>query len=215
LLKKEGHTVKLLQCPEKMFNKSTEESGYKLSFVNSVNFDLCLELHLNASNGQGYGAKLNTIGFKNRGKVKDYRGLYMLQKTKCPSVVVESFFCDNKNDCNIADNNTLDKMAKAIVEGVLNKNVAEDKKENFDNAIIYSGDRDKAVAVIMKEFLPNSTIVDIADYKSYMCRNAYAIGGGASKGLEKFPDNVTKFVGNDFKETYGLMVKWLIDRKLM
>ncbi|WP_027702858.1 phage tail protein [Metaclostridioides mangenotii] len=65
-----------------------------------------------------------------------------------------------------------------------------------------SGDRDKAVAIIMKEFLPNSTIVDIADYKSYMCRNAYAIGGGASKGLEKYPDSVTKFVGNDFKETY-------------
>nr|WP_312213916.1 hypothetical protein [Clostridioides sp.] len=139
----------------------------------------------------------------------------MLQKTKCPSVVVESFFCDNKNDCTIADNNSLDKMAKAIVEGVLNKNVAEDKKENFDNAIIYSGDRDKAVAIIMREFLPNSTIVDIANYKSYMCRNAYAIGGGASKGLEKFPDNVTKFVGKDFKETYGNVVVWLKNRKLM
>ena len=76
-----------------MFNKSTEESGYKLSVVNSDKYDLCIELHLNASNGQGYGAevwytsgaggeyaaricdKLHTIGFKNRGKVKDYRGL--------------------------------------------------------------------------------------------------------------------------------------------
>jgi hypothetical protein len=25
---------------------------------------------------------------------------------------------------------------------------------------------------------------------------------GASKGLEKLPDNVTKFVGKDFKKTY-------------
>ena len=233
LFKKEGHTVTLLQCPERTLNESTDEKSYKLPIVNKGNFDLCIELHLNASNGQGYGAevwytsgtggeyaaricdKLHTIGFKNRGKVKDYRGLYMLQKTNCPSVVVESFFCDNKNDCNIADNNSLDKMAKAIVEGVLNKNVTEDKKENFDNAIIYSGDRDKAVAIIMKEYFPNSTIVDIADYKSYMCRNAYAIGGGASKGLEKFPDNVTKFVGSDFKDTYGKVVEWLKDRKLM
>ncbi len=233
LFKKEGHTVTLLQCPERTLNESTDEKSYKLPIVNKGNFDLCIELHLNASNGQGYGAevwytsgaggeyasricdKLHTIGFKNRGKVKDYRGLYMLQKTKCPSVVVESFFCDNKNDCTIADNNSLDKMARAIVEGVLNKNVAEDKKENFDNAIIYSGDRDKAVAIIMKEYLPNSTIVDIADYKSYMCRNAYAIGGGASKGLEKYPDNVTKFVGNDFKETYRKVVEWLENRKLM
>ncbi|WP_315168231.1 hypothetical protein [Metaclostridioides mangenotii] len=46
--------------------------------------------------------------------------------------------------------------------------------QTYDNAIIYSGDKDKAVAIIMTEFLPNSTIVDIvdiADYKSYMCRN--------------------------------------------
>lgn len=35
LLKKEGHTVKLMQCPERMFNKSTEEAGYKLSVINS------------------------------------------------------------------------------------------------------------------------------------------------------------------------------------
>lgn len=73
--------------------------------------------------------------------------------------------------------------------------------------IIYSGDRDKAAAIIMKEFLTNSTEVDITDYKSYMCRNAYAIGGGAIKELEKSPDNVIKSVGNDFKGTYGKVVE--------
>ncbi|WP_304341234.1 hypothetical protein [Metaclostridioides mangenotii] len=40
-----------------------------------------------------------------------------------------------------------------------------------------------------------------------MCRNAYAISGGANKGLEKFPDNVTRFVGNGFKETYRRVVE--------
>jgi len=35
------------------------------------------------------------------------------------------------------------------------------------------------------------------------------------KGLEKHPDNVTKFVGNDFKETYRKVVDWLENRKLM
>ncbi|WP_051599264.1 N-acetylmuramoyl-L-alanine amidase family protein [Metaclostridioides mangenotii] len=104
---------------------------------------------------------------------------------------------------------------KKLVQGELDKLTNKIQQQNtYDNAIIYSGDRDKAVAIIMKEFLPNSTIVDIADYKSYMCRNTYAIGGGASKGLEKFPDNVTKFVGNDFKGTYGLVVEWLENRKL-
>jgi len=35
------------------------------------------------------------------------------------------------------------------------------------------------------------------------------------KGIEKFPDNVTKFVGNDFKETSRKVVEWLEKRKLM
>jgi hypothetical protein len=96
---------------------------------------------------------------------------------------------------------------KKLVQIELNRLTNKTQPQTYDNAIIYSGDRDKAVAIIMKGFLPNSTIVDIADYRSYMCRNAYAIGGGASKGLEKFPDNVTKFVGNDFKETYRLVVE--------
>jgi len=104
---------------------------------------------------------------------------------------------------------------KKLVQNELNKLTNKTQPQTYDNAIIYCGDRDKAVAIIMKEYLPNSTIVDIADYKSYMCRNAYAIGGGASKGLEKFPDNVTKFVGNDFKDTYREVVEWLENRKLM
>jgi hypothetical protein len=43
-----------------------------------------------------------------------------------------------------------------------------------------------------------------------MCRNAYAMGGGASKGLEKFPHYVTRFVGNGFKETYRRVVEWFL-----
>jgi N-acetylmuramoyl-L-alanine amidase len=104
---------------------------------------------------------------------------------------------------------------KKLVQNELNKLTNKTQPQTYDNAIIYSGDRDKAAAIIMKEFLPNSTIVDIADYKSYICRNAYAIGGGASKGLEKFPDNVTKFVGNDFKDTYRLVIIWLKEKKLI
>ena len=34
-------------------------------------------------------------------------------------------------------------------------------------------------------------------------------------GLEMLPDNVNKFVGNDFKETYRLVVEWLKNKKLM
>jgi uncharacterized protein (UPF0254 family) len=111
-------------------------------------------------------------------------------------------------------------MAKVIVEGLFDVKIDEGVatppvSQKCENAIIYSGERDKVIAILMKEFLHNSTIVDIADYKSYMCRNAYAIGCGASKGLEKFPDNVTKFVGNEFKDTYRKVIDWLENRKSM
>lgn len=163
--------------------------------------------------------KLGTV-FTSRG-VKDRPDLYMLNSADCPAIMIEKFFCDSKIDYDIATKLGYGEVAKLIAEGILNKSIVSDKGNNetkpqtYENAIIYSGDRDKAVAIIMKEYIPNSTIVDIADYKSYMCRNAYAIGGGTSKGLEKFPDNVTKFVGNDFKDTYRKVVGWIENRTLM
>jgi hypothetical protein len=85
----------------------------------------------------------------------------------------------------------------------------------YENAIIYSGDRDKAVAIIMKEYLPSSTIIDITDYKGHVTENVYTIGGGASNNIDKFGGHVTKFMGANFKDTYNLVVNWLKDRKFM
>ena len=237
ILRVAGCTVDVIICPERQFTSKNQERTYKLPKINGKKYDLCIELHLNSYNGSAKGTevlycsntgkmyaqrvvnKLGTV-FTSRG-VKDRPDLYMLNSTDCPAIMVETFFCDNKNDYDIATKLGYGEVAKLIAEGILNKSIESEelnnktKPQTYDNAIIYSGDRDKAVAVIMKEFLPNSTIVDIADYKSYMCRNAYAIGGGASKRLEKFPDNVTKFVGKDFKETYRKVVEWLENRKLM
>ncbi len=237
ILRAAGCTVDIIICPEKQFAKSTEERTYKLPRINGKKYNLVIELHLNSYNGSAKGTevlycsntgkmyaqrvvnKLGTV-FTSRG-VKDRPDLYMLNSTDCPAIMVETFFCDNKNDYEIATKLGYEGVAKLIAEGILNKTIESEelnnktKPQTYDNAIIYSGERDKAVAIIMKEYLPNSTIVDIADYKSYICRNAYAIGGGASKGLEKFPDNVTKFVGKDFKETYRLVVEWLETKKLM
>jgi hypothetical protein len=237
ILRSAGCTVDTIICPEKQFAKSTEERTYKLPRINGKKCDLCIELHLNSYNGSAKGTevlycsntgkmyaqrvvnKLGTV-FTSRG-VKDRPDLYMLNSTDCPAIMIETFFCDSKNDYDIATKLGYGEVAKLIAEGILNKSIASDKGNNetqvqtYENAIIYSGDKDKAVAIIMKEYLPDSTIVDIADYKSYMCKNAYAIGGGASKGLEKFPDNVTKFMGANFKETYRKVIEWLKERKFM
>ncbi len=236
ILIKEGYEVDVIICPEREFTSKTQEKNYKLSRVNRKKYDLVIELHLNSYNGTAKGTEVlyfnntgkmyaqrvvNRLGtvFTSRG-VKDRPDLYMLNSTDCPAIMIETFFCDSKNDYEIATKLGYGEVAKLIAEGILNKSIEsesnkETKPQIYENAIIYSGDKDKAIAIIMKEFLPNATIVDIADYKSYMCRNAYAIGGEASKGLEKFPDNVTEIVGKDFKETYRKVVEWLEMRKLM
>jgi hypothetical protein len=44
-------------------------------------------------------------------------------------------------------------------------------------------------------------------YHQSECKHPMCI----KKGLGKFPDNITKFVGNDFKDTYRKAVEWLKD----
>lgn len=140
---------------------------------------------------------------------------YIFFGTDCPAILIETFFCDNQSDYDIAKRVGYEGIAMLMAEGILKKtisgNVTEDKK--YTNAIVYSGDRDKAIAIIIKEYLPNSTIIDIADYKGHTTENVYTVGGGASAGIDKFGGHVTKFVGKNFKETYKLVVSWLKDRK--
>lgn len=106
-------------------------------------------------------------------------------------------------------------IAIAISEGILNKTIDDTISKKYTNAIVYSGDRDKIIAGLMKEFLPDSTIIDIADYAGHTTENVYTVGGGASNNIDKFGGHVTKFVGNDFKETYRKVVEWLVKKELM
>jgi N-acetylmuramoyl-L-alanine amidase len=104
---------------------------------------------------------------------------------------------------------------KKLVQNELNKLTNKAQPQTYDNAIIYSGDRDKIIAGLMKEYLPSSTIVDIADYKGHITENVYTVGGGASNNIDKFGGHVTKFIGANFKETYSKVVEWLEKKKLM
>ncbi|SFE87412.1 glucosaminidase domain-containing protein [Peptostreptococcus sp. D1] len=135
-LEKAGHKVDVIICPEKKFNTKYEESTYKLPIANNGNYNLVVELHLNASNGSGNGSevffykgdntgkkiasgvvnKLSELGFKNRG-VKN-ASLYMINDTKPTAILIESFFCDNKHDVDLAKNLGFEKMAKVIAEGI-------------------------------------------------------------------------------------------------
>ena len=121
-LQSAGHTVTLVICPELRFAKSTEEKNYKLNIEKPGNYDLVVELHLNASalhNGRGCevlykSEKGKATVFKDRG-IQKRDNLYMLTQTKAPAVIVESFFCDSSADCEIAEKTD---VALLIAQGI-------------------------------------------------------------------------------------------------
>ena len=141
-LEQAGWDADVIQCPEKKFATKAEEKTHKLPRINGGGYDLAIELHLNASNGQGYGAevyyktssgkkyakrvqkKLATL-FRDRGAKKDDH-LYFLNGTKPPAILIESFFCDNKSD--YAKGKDLEKVARLIAEGISGGKIKEKKK---------------------------------------------------------------------------------------
>ncbi|MCC0649833.1 N-acetylmuramoyl-L-alanine amidase [Clostridioides sp. ZZV15-6598] len=129
-LQKIGHSVDVVICPEQKFKSKEDEPKHKLPLINSKNYDLIIELHLNCYNKKAKGttvlyvskagkqfaekvqSKLSTA-FTNR-KTTLRKDLYMLTKTKAPCIMIESFFCDNKDDCEIARKIGFTGVAKLI-----------------------------------------------------------------------------------------------------
>ncbi|MCO5853610.1 N-acetylmuramoyl-L-alanine amidase, partial [Clostridioides difficile] len=208
-------------CPEKQFKTKAEEKTYKIPRVNSGGYDLLIELHLNASNGQGKGSevlyysnkgleyatricdKLGTV-FKNRGAKLDKR-LYILNSSKPTAVLIESFFCDNKEDYDKAKKLGHEGIAKLIVEGVLNKNINnEGVKQMYKHTIVYDGEVDKISATVVGWGYNDGKILicDIKDYVPGQTQNLYVVGGGACEKISSITKE--KFImikGNDRFDT--------------
>lgn len=134
-LKKNGHKVKRIVCPEKIFRYSTDEKNYKLNMINRGDFDLVIELHLNAASPSAKGTEvlyksyagkkiaervqkqLSTV-FRDRG-IKNRTDLYILNGTKPPAILIETFFCTNKYDYAKAKGLIKrKKLAKLIAKGI-------------------------------------------------------------------------------------------------
>ncbi len=132
-LKAAGHEVDLLRVPERRVSTQKEEKSYKIARYND-NYDLNLELHLNAANsctargtealyvsstGKKYASaicnKLSEL-WTNRGP-KVRTNLYFLNTTKAPAVLIELFFCTNKTEWKKAQKNKR-KMARLITEAI-------------------------------------------------------------------------------------------------
>ena len=119
----------------------------RVSKANANGVDVYVALHFNAGRGRGvetylaprsyYGSdssyntnlgyasrvqsKLVSLGFVNRGvKTEEF---YVLVNTNAHAILIEVCFCDNVSDKQLYDSLGADKVAKAIVEGILNISV--------------------------------------------------------------------------------------------
>ena len=133
-LEANGHEVDRVVCPEGKFTKSTDERTYKLAIEHATNYDLVMELHLNAaatstaegcevlyksSKGKKYADKIQkqlSSVFENRGTAKR-DNLYMLNQTKAPALILEPFFCTNPKEWEYAMEHK-SKIAKLIAKGI-------------------------------------------------------------------------------------------------
>lgn len=142
-LRSAGHTVDVIIIPEKTMpvkNSTVAEMNYKIPRENAGNYDLAVELHLNAFNGQAHGTEVyyktekgrpyaervvNKLSqyFTNRGAIKR-DNLYMLNRTKAPAILIESFFCDSKSDYEKAKQVGYNNVAIAIAEGINGKAIS-------------------------------------------------------------------------------------------
>lgn len=130
----------------------SESLSYRVSVSDNWGADLYVEIHLNSGGGHGTetfcigngnGRKYATqivnsiakLGYTNRG-VKDGSNLYVVTKTVASAVLVECCFVDSQADANMWN---VDKMGRAIAEGILGHAVKTEEEDNVKTANEYLG----------------------------------------------------------------------------
>ncbi len=119
----------------------------RVNKANLNNVDLYISIHFNAGGGQGtevylaprsyynsdnsYNTNLGyaqrvqnnmvALGFRNRGVKTDE--FYVLTKSNAHAILIETCFCDTQSDADLYNRLGAERVAKAIVEGVLNKTI--------------------------------------------------------------------------------------------
>lgn len=133
-LKALGHTLYDCTPPSNLNLTLAQSLAYRVNKANSYNSQLHLCFHANATDthtavgceveyasdsGKVYADRVSediseALGLKNRG-AKLQGDLYVLKYTRMPAILIEPFFCDNKEDCNKYN---AEKLATAIVKGI-------------------------------------------------------------------------------------------------
>jgi hypothetical protein len=135
--------------------------------------------------------KLGTV-FTSRG-VKDRPDFYMLNSTECPAIMIETFFCDNKTDYDIATKFGYGEVARLIAEGILNRSIRGSDNKMKINCVIYSNDADRTIAEVLAWDKDDCIVMNVKDFKSYIAENLYVVGGRTEEVLKKInlPDKYT------------------------
>ncbi len=134
LLRQAGVTV--IDCTVDNAVTQKEYLAATVALANRQDLDWFISIHFNASKEHtGHGAEIYTykgrqypdalevcaelekFGFKNRG-VKEGTGLYVIQKTKAKSMLIEVCFCDNQTDIGIYQRAEAEGIARAIYKAL-------------------------------------------------------------------------------------------------
>ncbi|WP_285814904.1 N-acetylmuramoyl-L-alanine amidase [Thomasclavelia cocleata] len=144
LLKNNGHEV--INCTVDKANTQAEYLKKTVELVNKEDVDYFISIHFNAGGGKGievytYKGKIlqpalnickdiELLGFNNRG-IKEGSNLYVINKTKAKSILVEVCFVDS-DDANRYLVLGPSRIAEAIYRGISNENL----NEKYDNWIV-------------------------------------------------------------------------------
>ena len=187
---------------------------------NQHKVDLDISIHFNSFNGSAKGVEViyvnkkvasvaasvaksvsSKLGIVNRG-IKYRDNLYFLNNTKSPAILIECCFVDNKED---VSKYNAEKMAKAIIEGILGKTIGTvstptDNRKVVKTLIVADGEVDKKAAEVLKWKITDAVVTTSKDFNKYKAVKSIGIGGPAC--------NATKcdveLIGDD---RYDTMIK--------
>ena len=154
--------------------------------------------------------QISKLNLKNRG-VKVRNNLAFLKNTKATSLLIECCFVDDKDDVNAYNYKT---MAKAIVEGILNKTINTDNTSNtnntkYTNCILYGNDIDKVSEEVLSWVKNDCIVKNVKDHIAWEGTNLFVVGGAAKNELEKMNtgENYASIVGNSRFDTVIQVLK--------
>ncbi|WP_092921267.1 N-acetylmuramoyl-L-alanine amidase [Romboutsia hominis] len=228
LLKENNNTV--YDCTVDAAGTQEKNLSQIVAKCNAHNVDLDVSIHFNSGRddeeGDGDNAgvevycydggtkdianricnNISKLGFDNRG-VKFKKDYYVLRNTKAPAILIECCFIDDKDDILLYKKVGHKAIAKAIVEGILNKNL--DKK--YTNCILYGNDIDRVGAEIISWTKEDCIIKNVKDHIAWEGSNLFTVGGPAKSELDKMntKEKYTSIVGSDRYDTIRNCLKFV------